>query len=454
MHKGSILVADDNGEMRSLLSDLLQTEGYSTASLESGEGALQALLEGRYDLLITDVKMGGISGVALLKAVKAAHPGQAVIMITAFGTTEAAVEAMKLGAFDYVTKPFKTDEFLIVVQKAFEWIHLQQEVVRLRREVEREHHFSGIIGKSKTMREIFSLMRKISDSTANLLISGESGTGKEMVARAIHYNSHRKNGPFVAINCAAIPETLLESELFGHVRGAFTDARFDKKGLFEEAHEGTLFLDEIGEVPVSLQPKLLRSIQEKLVRRVGSTKNTPIDIRIISATNQNLMNEVRNKRFRDDLYYRLNVMEIHMPLLQQRTEDIPLLAEHFLKKYVNRQGKARQIVGFTRTALDTLTQYPWPGNVRELEHVIERAVVLAQTEVIGQEDLPPTLTGAEGPPSLEALFSKILSLEEMQRVYVRHVVQWAGGNKFKAAQVLDIDRKTLYRRLSESDPTL
>lgn len=447
MQKGSILVADDDLEMRALLSEMLHSEGYDAVSVESGEDVLQALEEASHDLLITDVKMGGISGVELLKRVKAAHPGQAIIIITAFGTMEAAIECMKLGALDYVTKPFKTAEFIVVIQKAFEWIRLQQEVVHLRKVVAREQPFLGIIGKSKLMQDVFHLIRKVSESTANLLISGESGTGKEIVARAIHYNSHRENGPFVAINCAAIPETLLESELFGHVRGAFTDARFDKHGMFEEANGGTLFLDEIGEVPLSLQPKLLRSIQEKRVRRVGSTKTIPVDIRIISATNQNLMEEVRNKRFRDDLYYRLNILEVHLPLLRQRKEDIPLLADYFLKKYVDQQGKNKQIVGFTRAVLDLLTEYAWPGNVRELEHVVERAVVLAQKEVIDMDDLPATLTDPEGMPSLETLFSKILPLEEMQTEYIRHVVRLTGGNKLKAAQLLDIDRKTLYRRL-------
>ncbi len=446
--KGTILVVDDDKELCALLVDLLTEEGYETESVQSGSKAIRHLEEKEYDLLISDIRMPGLSGLDLLQAVKAVRPQQTIIMITAFGTVETAIDAMKLGAFDYIIKPFKTEELIVVVKRSFEQIRLHEEVIRLRQAVAKEYQFSNIVGKSKEMQSVFQLIRRVSESTANILITGESGTGKELVAKAIHYNSPRKNRPFVAINCAAIPEMLLESELFGHVRGAFTDAHFDKKGMFEEASGGTLFLDEIDEIVLDLQPKLLRAIQEKTIRRVGSTRTIMVDIRIISATNHDLMEEVRQKRFRDDLYYRVNVIEIEMPPLRKRREDIPLLVDFFLNRHAPTWGK--QISGITESAMNILMDYPWPGNVRELESVIERAVTLTQMEKITSNDLPSVLTSHQGDQLLlDQMMSKMCSLEELEKEYVHRVLQLVGGNKLRAAKVLQIDRKTLYRKLDQ-----
>ncbi len=446
--KGSVLIVDDDREMRKLIEEFLQEEGYDAESVSSGDLALNSLQLKRYDLLITDLRMEGLSGLELLKKVKSAYPQQTIIMITAFGTVESAIEAMKLGALDYIIKPFKRGQLIVVVEKAFEQIRLQQEVNRLREVVTKEYQFSKIIGKSKGMQAVFQLIKRVSDSTVNVLITGESGTGKEMVARAIHYNSPRKEAPFIPIDCASIPEMLLESELFGHVRGAFTDARVDKKGMFEEASGGTLFLDEIGEMPLGLQPKLLRVIQEKTVRRVGSTKTSPIDIRIISATNLDLIEEVQGKRFRDDLFYRVNVLQIDLPPLRNRREDIPLLAGHFLKKYAGLQNKA--ISGLTESAMKILMKYGWPGNVRELENIIERGVTLSQREKISAKDFPPVITGGQGDQLLiEQALARMSSLAEVEREYVHRILQLAGGNKMKAAKILQIDRHTLYKKLED-----
>jgi transcriptional regulator with PAS, ATPase and Fis domain len=314
--------------------------------------------------------------------------------------------------------------------------------------VDKEYSFHQIIGKSKPMREVFDLIRRVADSPTNILITGESGTGKELVAKAIHFNSDRKDAPFTAVNCAAIPDQLLESELFGHMRGAFTDAKTDKRGLFEESQKGTLFLDEISEVPLMLQAKLLRAIQEKEVRRVGATKALPVDVRIIAATNLNLAEEVKAKRFRDDLYYRLNVIELKLPPLHERREDIPLLVDAFLKKYGESRGKA--IKGINESALALLMDYGWPGNVRELENVIERAVTLNRVETISSDDLPPVIQGARGDRRvLDEAAERTLPLHDIEKEYIKKILEKMGGNKYQAAQALGIDRKTLYRKLGE-----
>ncbi|MFQ5542763.1 MAG: sigma-54-dependent transcriptional regulator [Nitrospiria bacterium] len=446
--KGSILVVDDDREMCQLLEDLLSEEGYRVESLQDGETALQMLELHQYDLLITDLRMHGISGLELLQRAKVIEAKQAIIIITAFGTVETAIESMKLGAADYIIKPFKRDHLLIVVAKAFDQIRLHKEVTRLRQVLTKSFQFSNMIGKSKAMQSIFQLIQRVSESTVNVAITGESGTGKEVVAKAIHFNSPRKNQPFVAVDCASIPETLLESELFGYVRGAFTDARNDKMGMFEEAHRGTLFLDEIGEIPLSLQPKLLRAIQEKTIRRVGSTRTTAIDIRIISASNRDLFEGVKEKKFRDDLYYRLNVLQIDLPPLRKRREDIPLLANFFLKKYLLEQTKSK--AGFSEAALEILLGYPWPGNVRELENAIERAVTLSQGDTINADDFPPVMTGRHGDQVvMDQALTKLAPLAVLEREYVWRVLQLVHGNKMKAAQLLQIDRKTLYRKLKE-----
>ena len=368
--------------------------------------------------------------------------------MTGFGSVETAVEAMKQGACDYLVKPIKTDELLRVTERAVREAALRREINRLRREVHKEYSFHQILGKSKPMREVFDLIRRVADSPTNVLITGESGTGKELVAKAIHYNSERRDAPFVPVNCAAIPETLLESELFGHVKGAFTDAKTDKRGLFEEAQKGTIFLDEISELPLTLQAKLLRAIQEREVRRVGATRAVPVDVRIIAATNLMLAEEVTAKRFREDLFYRLNVIEIRLPPLRERKEDIPLLVEAFLRKCA--EASHKELRGMTESALALLMDYPWPGNVRELENVIERAVTLARGEKIVPEDLPPNIQGARGERKvINEAVERILPLKEVEKEYILRILETTGGNKYQAAQALGIDRKTLYRKLAE-----
>jgi DNA-binding NtrC family response regulator len=391
--------------------------------------------------------MKGMEGIALLGEIRRAFPDVNVILMTAFGSVETAVEAMKHGASDYLPKPVKKDELIRVVERVMREAALRKEVSRLRKEVRKEYSFHHILGRSKPMRAVFDLIGRIAESPTNVLITGESGTGKELVAKAIHYNSDRKEAPFVPVNCAAIPEQLLESELFGHMRGSFTDAKADKHGLFEEAHKGTLFLDEISELPITLQAKLLRAIQEKEIRRIGATKPISVDVRIIAATNLHLAEEVKAKRFREDLYYRLNVIEVKLPPLRDRREDIPLLVEGFLKKCAEARGKEK---GITEAALAMLMDYMWPGNVRELENVIERAVTLSRGEKITADDLPPGVQGARGDRRvLEEAAERTLPLHEIEKEYIKKILEKTGGNKYQAAQVLGIDRKTLYRKLAE-----
>jgi DNA-binding NtrC family response regulator len=445
---GRVLVVDDDPAMQELLRDELQERGYQVTAVGDGYTAMRILGEEEYDVVLTDLRLRGMQGLELLNDVKRSFSDTNVIILTAFGTVETAIEAMKHGAYDYVMKPIKGDELVLTIGKAVRDARLRREVQQLRRAVREEYSFHQILGKSKVMREVFDLIRRVAGSQANVLITGESGTGKELVAKAIHFNSDRRDGPFVPVNCAAIPDTLLESELFGHIRGAFTDARGDKRGLFEEAHGGTLFLDEISELPIMLQPKLLRAIQEKEIRRVGSTKAIAVDVRIIAATNRALAEEVKAKRFREDLYYRLNVIEIRMPPLRERREDIPLLVDAFIKKFAMASQKA--VTGVTEEALSLLMDYPWPGNVRELENAVERAVTLARGDKVRPEDLPPAvLSGRGDKPALEEAVEKTLPLEAVEQEYILRILDKTGGNKCQAAQILGIDRKTLYRKLSE-----
>jgi DNA-binding NtrC family response regulator len=370
--------------------------------------------------------------------------------MTAFGTIETAIEAIKGGATDYLIKPVKTEDVLRIVGRGVREVQLRREVAHLRREVYKEYSFHQILGKSRPMQEVFELIRRVADSPSNVLITGESGTGKELVAKAIHYNSDRRQSPFVPVNCAAIPEQLLESELFGHVRGAFTDAKADRPGLFEEAQKGTIFLDEISELPLMLQAKLLRAIQEREIRRVGSTKSVAVDVRIIAATNLNLAEEVKAKHFREDLYYRLNVIEIRLPPLRERRDDIPLLVESFLRKCA--KSNRKPLDSISESALALLIDYPWPGNVRELENIIERAVTLARGEKIMPEDLPATVQGSRGDRKvLDDAAERTLPLQEVEWEYIKKILEKTGGNKYQAAQTLGIDRKTLYRKLAEME---
>ncbi len=447
-HSDAILVVDDEPAMRDLVHDVLEEEGHRVTLAGSGQEALKHLAEAQYAVVLTDLRMRGMQGMELMAEIKRDYPDVNVILMTAFGSVETAVKAMKEGATDYLVKPIKTEELIRVTERAVREAGLRQEVARLRREVHKEYSFHQILGKSKPIREVFDLIRRVADSPTNVLITGESGTGKELVAKAIHYNSNRRDAPFVPVNCAAIPEALLESELFGHMKGSFTDAKADKRGLFEEAQKGTVFLDEISELPLMLQAKILRAIQEREIRRVGATRSIPVDVRIIAATNLALSEEVKAKRFREDLYYRLNVIEIRIPPLRERREDIPLLVEAFLKKCA--EAGRLQARGISEPALALLVDYAWPGNVRELENVVERAMTLARGERIVPEDLPMTIQGARGDRRiLDEAAERTLTLEEVEKEYILRILEKTGGNKYQAAQVLGIDRKTLYRKLGE-----
>lgn len=382
-----ILVVDDEPSMREFLAILLEDEGYRVHQAESAEEALRCMDRECYQMVVSDVSMRGLSGIELLARIKATAPEIAVLMITAFTTAEQAVEAMKLGAYDYIGKPFKVEEVKVLVRKALEKRSLVEENRRLKAEVMERFSFSGLVGKSKKMREVYDLIGKVAKSTANVLILGESGTGKELAAKAIHYNGRRRGAPFVAVNCGAIPETLMESELFGHTKGSFTGAISDHPGLFEQAEGGTLFLDEIGEVPLQLQAKLLRVLQEREFRRVGGGSSLKADVRIVAASNRDLEDQVREGTFREDLFYRLNVVQVRMPPLKERTEDIPALIEHFYKKYSIQPGSGEIV---TADALRALFNYPFPGNVRELENLVERCAVLG-SGVISEQCLPPSV---------------------------------------------------------------
>jgi DNA-binding NtrC family response regulator len=441
-----ILVVDDDREMASLLSDVLRDEGFSVVPLSDSLEASRNLQREEFDVLITDLKMKGLKGLDLLEEAKKVAPLTPVIIITAFGTIESAIQAMKMGAYDYITKPFQMDQIVLTVKKAVENRWLKKEVVRLKKEVETRFHFHQLIGKSPSMQKIYDLVERIKESSSNVLITGESGTGKELVGKAIHYSGTRKEGPFIAVNCAAIPETLLESELFGYKKGAFTDAKADKKGLISEAREGTLFLDEITEMSPLLQAKMLRVIEERQVRPLGDTNSHPVDVRFISASNRNMKDLIHQGRFREDLYYRLKVIDIELPPLRERKDDIPLLVRHFIQKFGQ---ESKKVSGISEETLKILIDYSWPGNVRELENVIQRAITLGQQETILPEDLPASLIQELDEDVVEKGLRKKYSLDQLEKEYIQKVLIEAGGNKTKAAEILGLDRKTLYRKLEE-----
>lgn len=442
-----VLAVDDDPEMCRLLSDVLEAEGFTVIATGNSLEALRILKREGFDVIITDLKMKGLKGFDLLEEAKKAIPLTPVIIITAFGTIESAIKAMKMGAYDYITKPFQTDELILTVKKALENRALKREVMRLKKEVETRYHFDRLIGKSSTMQKIYDLIERISDTSITVLLTGESGTGKELIAKAIHYNSPRRERSFIPVNCAAIPDTLLESELFGYKKGAFTDARADKKGLFFEANAGTLFLDEITEMPYSLQAKLLRVIQEKEVRPLGDTKPHPIDVRIISASNRDIKFLIHQGQFREDLYYRLKVIDIELPPLRDRREDIPVLVQHFIQQFSKELGK--NISGLSEEAFKPLLNYPWPGNVRELANVIQRAVILCRLEIISPEDLPDFLIQGTDENLIEKASREKFTADQLEKEYMRRVLIEVGGNKSKAAEILGFDRKTLYRKLEE-----
>jgi len=445
---GRILVVDDDRAMCQLLNDLLREEGYDVDLAYDGASAIEKYRAAPFDMTITDLMMPKMRGVELVSRLRDVDGGAVVLLITAFGTIESAVEAMRAGAFHYVTKPFHNDEILIQVKRALEQKTLRDEVQRLRTEVDARSRFQNIVGQSGAMQRIYEVVAQISDMPANVLIEGESGTGKELIARAIHLNSSRAGGPFVPVNCAAIPEALLESEFFGYLRGAFTDARKDRRGLFQEASGGVLFLDEISEIPMNLQAKLLRVLDDKEVRPLGANQGEKVDARLVSACNRNLDQLVREGKFRQDLYYRLNVIRIELPALRQRTEDIPLLVDHFVRKFA--ETARRKVDGVQAEAMAALKCHHWPGNIRELEHTIERAVLLGKHPTIELADLPPQLAArAETEVVVAQAMARHLTLSEIEREYIGRVLNATQGNKAEAARILGVDRTTLYRKLEE-----
>jgi len=445
-----ILVIDDEENMLELYSRILGKEGYKVTTALTAEEALDLFRSKVFDLIIADLALPGMNGVELLKKVKEEDPDIPYILITAYGTVESAVEAMKLGAFDYIPKPFQTEELKIVIKKALKEYQLAQELKRLRSEVKERYSFGNIVGRSKKMLAIFDLVGRVAASNSTVLIQGESGTGKELIARAIHYNSLRKDKPFVAIDCSILPETLLESELFGHVRGAFTGAMKAKKGLFEEANGGTIFLDEIGNISLPIQAKLLRVLQEREIKPLGSTETIKVDVRIIAATNTDLKELVASGAFREDLYYRIAVIPIVLPPLRERKEDIPLLVDCFLEKFSKENNKPLKRI--TPKALALLTEYDWPGNVRELENIIERAVLVSDSEEIDESCFPSEIRrlGDESVSlniSLKGEVNKVKGSVEIEAI--KKALALCGGNKTLAAKKLGISRSSLYNKLKE-----
>src|SRR6266403_1778455 len=440
MAKARVLIVDDEKSMRDLLSITLGKEGYEVLSAAGGEAAIETIRKESFDSIITDLRMPRVDGMQVLRAAKDVAPDTAVIVITAVASTETAVEAMKLGAYDYITKPFKLDEVSLIVRNALERKRLRDENLYLRKQLETQHRFENIIGKSGRILEVFDTIRKIADSPSTAMITGESGTGKELVARAIHFNSFRRDKPFVSVNCGAIPEGLMESELFGHVRGAFTGAIANKVGLFSAAEGGTLFLDEITEIPALLQVKLLRAIQLREIRRVGDTKDIKTDVRLIAASNRDLEEAVEEGVLREDLFYRLNVIPIQLPPLRERREDIPLLVAHFLQKFSKELGK--DVRGVTPEALGVLERYRWPGNIRELENVLERAIVLGAGEILEVDSLPETLRRERPVKGMEAVelpedgLDLEATLDTIERGYLQRALDRTGGVQTKAAELL------------------
>jgi two-component system response regulator HydG len=439
--RGHILVVDDEPSMRTTLSILLKKEGYQVSQAGDGIEALKMLEGAQYDMVLTDLKMEGTNGMDLLRQVKAADPQTEVLIFTAYGTVTSAVEAMKLGAYDYIGKPFDEEELLLKVGRALERKALVREIQDLRAELKGQQRMGEIIAASKEMKEVLTKVAQVAPTDAAVLIEGESGTGKELVARAIHLGSPRRDRPFIPINCSAFPETLLESELFGYEKGAFTGAEKVRKGLFEAAHQGTLFLDEIGDMPRSLQGKLLRTLQEGEVRRLGSTDPIKVQVRIVTATNQQIETLVAQGILRDDLFYRLNVVRISIPPLRQRRDDIVPLAHHFLEIYRKRAQK--EITGFAPEAIQAMLDHPWPGNVRELENAVERGVILARSSSITPQDL------SLGLPLREGGSGGTTTLKELERHHILSVLERHGGNQARAARELGVGRNTLWRRLKE-----
>lgn len=453
--KSRILVVDDEESIREFLEIMLKKEGYEVTTAEDGAKAKEILLKKSFDMIISDLQMPNVTGIELLKHVKESYPDTVFMLITAFGTTETAVDAMKMGAYDYVTKPFKIDEVRMNIANALRSQNLEVEVRTLKKELVKEYSFQNMVGNSAAMHSIFDLIKRVSQTPTNILVTGESGTGKEVIAKAIHYNGPLKDKPFVTINCGAIPENLMESEMFGHKKGSFTGAIADKQGLFEVANGGTLFLDEVGELPASIQVKLLRAIQERIIRRVGAVEDMKVDVRIIAATNRNLDDMVAKGTFRQDLFYRLNVINIKSPALRDRAEDIPLLANHFLRKYNEKLGKNINTV--STEAMDILKKYNYPGNVRELENMIERTVALEAGATVLPESLPPMVNTTAGRKMASSHEIEIgddgLDLDkvigQIEKEVLVKAIHAAGGIKKKAAKLLKISFRSMRYRIEK-----
>ncbi len=440
-----ILVIDDEKSILDLLSVVFEKEGYAVETSLSATRAVDLMANEDFDMIISDIKMPKMSGMELLRYVKEKRPDIPIVMITAYGTIKQAVEALKAGAMDYIVKPFDVEELKIIVAQGLEKKRLMEENLFLKKELKEKYDFENMIGKSKVMQEIYDLIEKVAGTDSTVLITGESGTGKEIAARAIHYMSTRRERAFVSINCGALPENLLESELFGHVKGSFTGAVVNKKGMFEIAEKGTLFLDEVGEMSPWTQVKLLRALQDKRIRRVGGTEEIPVDVRIIGASNQDLKKSIKEGNFREDLFYRLNVISFEMPPLRERKEDIPLLVSHFLEKYCN--GMGRQMKRIAPEVISVLESYPWPGNVRELENTIERIVAIEERGTVTKGSLPKEMlqpnNKREAAPSLEPGFDLNSVLDKISAGYVQQALQFSRGNLKEAANILGINYRSL-----------
>jgi DNA-binding NtrC family response regulator len=450
--QANILLIDDDAGLCDLLANDLEARGHRVKRAHSGEDGLRVLADDTFDVVVTDVNMGGMSGVDLCRHVRARHEDLPVVVMTAYGTLESAIAAIRAGAYDFITKPFEFDHFSLVIDRALGLHALRREVARLRSGTGESASIApDLLGRSPALERVRDLIARVADTDSTILITGESGTGKELVAKAIHDASARKSGQFVAINCAAMPETLLESELFGHARGAFTDAKAPRTGLFVRANQGTVFLDEIGEMPPGMQAKLLRALQERRVRPVGSDTEVEFDARIITATHRDLETEVNEKKFREDLFYRINVVRIHVPPLRARGNDTLILAQRFLERLA--QQSKREVKGMSAAVAQKLLAYPWPGNVRQLQNCIERAVAVSRGKEIALEDLPddvrdyqPSKVDLVGVDTTDAV-TAMPTMDEIERRYIRQVLGAVAGNKTLAAQILGFDRRTLYRKL-------
>ncbi len=450
-----ILVVDDNPDVLKLIADILESNDYEVKTVSNGASAIKELENNDYDMVLTDLMMPDVDGMQVLENAILKTPKTMCIILTGHGTIKSSVEAIKKGAFDYITKPVSPTELLIYVEKALKFKNLEEENIRLKKELKGKYHYKNIVGTSKVIKKIYDLIEKVSDSDGTVLITGASGTGKELIARSIHYNSQRGDNPLVVINCGAIPETLLESELFGHEKGAFTGAYKKRIGRFEMANGGTIFLDEIGEMSPTLQIKLLRVLQEQQFERVGGTKTLHVDLRFVAATNKNLTTAINMEKFREDLYYRLNVIPIKVPSLKQRRSDIPLLVDFFLKKF--QKGKSDKLTGFSQVAMDAILAYDWPGNVRELENVIKRLTILCEGPVVSFDDLPENMQNVSGSrhPDNEVIIDNELNLNEAVQDYEKRIILEAlektNWVKSKAAKLLNINRTTLVAKIKKQN---